>query len=232
MTSAINLTLCAVVLAGCTRAEPAPEAQPPQSGQPAAVVPLPANDPAARALRGQACAALGKAAGCEANVEMAVLAGGCFWGMEDILRKVGGVLATEVGYTGGGMPKPGYEDVKTGASGHAESVRLLFDPSRISYAELLEKWFFRMHDPTTKNQQGNDVGSQYRSAIFVTNAEQRRVAEAVIERVAKSGKWKAPIVTEVVDASAFTRAEEAHQDYLVNNPGGYTCHYLRDWTTL
>jgi peptide methionine sulfoxide reductase msrA/msrB len=160
--------------------------------------------------------------------ETAVLAGGCFWGMEDILRKIPGVLETEVGYTGGKTAHPDYEDVHTGETGHAESVRVVFDPARLSYADLLEKWFFRMHDPTTRNRQGNDVGSQYRSAIFVTTPEQRRVAEEVKARVAKSGRWKNPIVTEIVDAGTFTRAEEYHQKYLEKNPGGYTCHYLRD----
>ncbi len=160
--------------------------------------------------------------------EVAVLAGGCFWGMEDILRKVDGVIETEVGYTGGRVADPKYDDVRTGESGHAEAVRIVFDPTRLSYSDLLEKWFFRMHDPTTKNRQGNDVGSQYRSAIFVMSEEQRKVAERVKQRVDASGKWNAPIVTEIVDASAFTRAEDYHQDYLVKNPGGYTCHYLRD----
>jgi peptide methionine sulfoxide reductase msrA/msrB len=148
--------------------------------------------------------------------------------MEEILRKVPGVLDTEVGYTGGKTAKPGYEDVHTGTTGHAEAVRIVFDPARISYAELLEKWFFRMHDPTTANRQGNDIGTQYRSAIFVTSQEQRRIAEAVKRRVDASGKWERPIVTEIVQAGPFTPAEEYHQDYLEKNPGGYTCHYLRE----
>jgi peptide methionine sulfoxide reductase msrA/msrB len=107
-------------------------------------------------------------------------------------------------------------------------VRVVFDPKRLSYADLLEKWFFRMHDPTTKNRQGNDVGSQYRSAIFVTSPEQRKTAEEVKARVDKSGKWKHPVVTEIVDAGPTTRAEEYHQDYLQKHPGGYTCHYMRE----
>jgi peptide methionine sulfoxide reductase msrA/msrB len=143
--------------------------------------------------------------------QTAILAGGCFWGMEDILRKIPGVISTEVGYTAG-----------------AESVKLIFDPKRLSYEELLEKWFFRMHDPTTPNRQGNDVGTQYRSAIFVASADQRKIAEAVKARVDKSGKWRRPVVTEITDAPAFTRAEESHQKYLVKHPGGYTCHYLRE----
>ena len=163
-----------------------------------------------------------------ARAETALLAGGCFWGMEDILRKVPGILETEVGYTGGSTSSPTYESVKTGETGHAESVRIRFDPTKLSYDELLEKWFFRMHDPTTPNQQGNDIGTQYRSAIFVASPEQRRVAELVKKRVEASGQWKRPVVTEIVDAGPFTPAEGYHQDYLVKNPGGYTCHYLRE----
>jgi peptide methionine sulfoxide reductase msrA/msrB len=170
----------------------------------------------------------GQAPGCEATLETAILAGGCFWGMEDILRKVPGVLEVDVGYTGGATKDPRYEDVKTGRTGHAEAVRVVFDPKKLSYEELLEKWFFRMHDPTTKNRQGNDVGTQYRSAIFATSPAQRRTAEAVKKRVDASGKWRAPIVTEIADAGPFTLAEEYHQDYLEKHPGGYTCHYLRD----
>jgi peptide methionine sulfoxide reductase msrA/msrB len=160
--------------------------------------------------------------------EVAILAGGCFWGMEDILRKVPGILETEVGYTGGATESPTYGDVKTGRTGHAESVRVVFDPSRISYAELLEKWFFRMHEPTTRDRQGNDVGTQYRSAIFYGDETQKRVAEEVKAKVDRSGKWKRPLVTEIVKAGAFTPAEAYHQDYLVKNPGGYSCHHLRD----
>ena len=163
------------------------------------------------------------------GLETALLAGGCFWGMEDLLRKVPGVVDTEVGYTGGSSAEPSYGDVKTGTTGHAESVKVVFDPSKISYADLLEKWFFRMHDPTTDNRQGNDVGTQYRSAIFATTAAQKKTAREVIERMNKSGKWDDPIVTEVVDAGPFTPAEDYHQDYLQKNPGGYTCHFLRDW---
>jgi peptide methionine sulfoxide reductase msrA/msrB len=160
--------------------------------------------------------------------ETAVLAGGCFWGMEELLRKIPGVLETEVGYTGGKTAKPTYGDVKGGSTGHAESVRIVFDPSKLTYADLLEKWFFRMHDPTTKHRQGNDVGTQYRSVIFVTSPAQRKTAEEVKLRAGKSGRWKNPIVTEIVDAGAWTPAESYHQDYLQKNPGGYTCHYMRD----
>jgi peptide methionine sulfoxide reductase msrA/msrB len=166
-------------------------------------------------------------AGCQATLETALLAGGCFWGMEDILRKIPGVIETEAVYTGGALPHPTYADVHTGTTGHAEAVRVLFDPKLLPYAELLESWFFRMHDPTTKNRQGNDVGSQYRSAIFVTSPEQRKIAEAVKAKVDHSGKWRSPIVTEITEAGPYTRAEEYHQGYLQKNPGGYTCHYLR-----
>ena len=161
--------------------------------------------------------------------DVAILAGGCFWGMEEILRKIPGVVSTEAGYAGG---KAGvtYEDVHSGATGNAESVKIVFDPKRLSYGELLEHWFFRMHDPTTRNRQGNDVGSQYRSAIFVTSAKQREVAEKVKKRVDDSHEWPAPVVTEIVDAGAFTRAEEYHQHFLEKHPNGYTCHYLRDFS--
>jgi peptide methionine sulfoxide reductase msrA/msrB len=170
----------------------------------------------------------GEKAGCETTLETAVLAGGCFWGMEDILRKVPGVLETEVGYAGGQGARPNYEQVKTGRTGHAESIRVVFDPQKLSYADLLERWFFRMHDPTTANRQGNDVGTQYRSAIFVSSEEQRKTAEEVKQRVNASGRWKRPVVTEIVKAGEFTPAEDYHQDYLEKNPGGYTCHFVRE----
>ncbi|MBN1605312.1 MAG: bifunctional methionine sulfoxide reductase B/A protein [Polyangiaceae bacterium] len=170
----------------------------------------------------------GQAPSCSPTLQTAILAGGCFWGMQEILRKIPGVLETTVGYTGGRTPHPSYAEVSTGETGHAEAVRVVFDPTRLSYQDLLEKWFFRMHDPTTRNQQGHDVGSQYRSAIFVTSAEQRRIAEQVRRRVDASGKWPRPVVTEISDAVAFTAAEEYHQDYLVRHPRGYSCHYLRE----
>jgi peptide methionine sulfoxide reductase msrA/msrB len=159
--------------------------------------------------------------------ETAILAGGCFWGMEDLLRKIPGVLETEVGYSGGNSENPRYEDVKTGRTGHAESVRVVFDPNVLRYEALLD-WFFRMHDPTTMNRQGNDVGTQYRSTILYTTDEQKRVAEAVKAKVDASGKWKQPVVTTIAAAGKFYPAEEDHQDYLVKYPNGYTCHYLRD----
>ncbi|MCY1083430.1 peptide-methionine (S)-S-oxide reductase MsrA [Archangium lansingense] len=166
----------------------------------------------------------------EATTETAYLAGGCFWGMEDLLRKIPGVISTDVGYTGGSsvFANPTYEDVSTGKTGNAEAVRVVFNPKLLTYEALLEKWFFRMHDPTTLNRQGNDVGTQYRSAIFYLSDEQRRTAEAVKARVNASGKWPRPVVTQIVAAGRFTPAEDYHQDYLVKNPGGYTCHYMRD----
>ena len=159
--------------------------------------------------------------------ETAILAGGCFWGMEEIIREIPGVIDTEVGYTGGITKNPVYEQVHAGTSGHAEAVRVIFDPARLSYEALLG-WFFRMHDPTTPNRQGNDIGTSYRSAIFYTSDAQRKTAEEVKRKVDASGKWPRPIVTEITKASDFYTAEDYHQDYLEKNPGGYTCHFLRD----
>ena len=147
--------------------------------------------------------------------------------MEELLRKQPGVTRVEVGYTGGTLANPRYEDTHDGKSGHAEAVRIVFDASKTSYEALL-RFFFRMHDPTTLNRQGNDVGSQYRTAIFYSSEEQRQVAEKVKAAVDASGKWKRPIVTEIAPAGPWYRAEEYHQDYLVKNPGGYTCHWVRD----
>ncbi len=166
--------------------------------------------------------------GTERKTEIAVLAGGCFWGVEEILRAVPGVLDTEVGYTGGWLENPTYEDTHDSASGHAEAIRVTFDPSVLSYEELLERWFFRLHDPTTLNRQGNDIGTQDRSAIFPQTSEQRTIAEQVKARVQASGKWKRPITTSIEPASTWYPAEEYHQDYLRKHPGGYTCHFLRD----
>ena len=158
--------------------------------------------------------------------ETATLAGGCFWGVEELIRKLPGVVDTTVGYTGGTLAKPRYEDVKSGKTGHAESLEIEFDPERISYEEIL-RYFFRLHDPTTPNRQGNDVGTQYRSAIFVHDAKQRETAERVKNEVNASGKWPRPVMTEIVDATDFWPAEDYHQDYLQKYPNGYTCHYLR-----
>ena len=161
------------------------------------------------------------------KTETAYLAGGCFWGMQDIIRKIPGVVSSRVGYTGGHLVNPKYDDTHDSKSGHAEAVKIEFDPSRISYDELLI-WFFRMHDPTTLNRQGNDVGTQYRSAIFYLDDRQREIAVKAKARLDASGKWKRPISTEITKASTWYDAEDYHQDYLVKNPGGYTCHYLRD----
>lgn len=173
----------------------------------------------------------GEQAGCTPTLETAILAGGCFWGMQDIIRKIPGVISTDVGYTGGRAGVT-YEDMHHDTTGNAEAVRVVFDPKRLSYESLLEDWFFRMHDPTTAERQGNDVGPQYRSVIFATSLEQREAAERVKKRVDASHKWPRPLVTQITEASAFTRAEEYHQDYLEKNPGGYTCHYLRDFPKL
>ena len=162
------------------------------------------------------------------GLETIYLAGGCFWGMEEILRKIPGVRETQSGYTGGWLPNPKYDDTHDSKSGHAESVKVVFDPKTLSLEELLEKWFFRMHDPTTLNRQGNDTGSQYRSAIFTFNETQKTTAEAVKARVNASGKWRRPVVTEIATASIWYSAEGYHQKYLVKNPGGYTCHFMRD----
>ncbi len=163
-----------------------------------------------------------------ASTETAILAGGCFWGMEDLLRKIPGVLETEVGYTGGTLDNPTYKDVKTGSTQHAEAVKVIFDPSKVDYNVILD-FFFRMHDPTTLNRQGNDVGTQYRSAIFYASESQRQKAETKKLEASLSARWKGrPIVTQIVAAMPFYKAEDYHQDYLLKNPGGCTCHYLRD----
>ena len=158
--------------------------------------------------------------------QTAYLAGGCFWGMEELVRQIPGVLETEVGYTGGNTPDARYEQVRTGRTGHAESLRIVFDSQRLSYRHLLFE-FFRMHNPSTPNQQGNDIGTQYRSAIFYVGNEQKHTAEEVIKTVDASGGWKARVVTEVVPFKEFFRAEEYHQKYLVKHPDGYTCHFIR-----
>jgi methionine-S-sulfoxide reductase len=157
----------------------------------------------------------------------ATLAGGCFWGMEELLGNIPGVLETTVGYTGGQLENPSYEQVCQGSTQHAEAVEVIFDPATISYGELLI-YFFRMHDPTTLNQQGHDRGSQYRSAIFYHSEDQQKTAQEIIQNLTNEKKWPRPIVTEIVAASTFWPAEEYHQDYLKKNPGGYTCHWLRD----
>ncbi len=158
--------------------------------------------------------------------QTAYLAGGCFWGMQELMRQIPGVLETEVGYSGGSTPDATYEQVKTGRTGHAESLRILFDPGQLTYRHLLFE-FFRMHNPTTPNRQGNDVGTPYRSAIFYLNDAQLNIAQEVMHTVDESGDWQAKIITELLPFMAFFRAEEYHQQYLEKHPGGYTCHYMR-----
>jgi peptide methionine sulfoxide reductase msrA/msrB len=161
----------------------------------------------------------GKSAG---NTETAIFAAGCFWGVEEYFSRIKGVIKSESGYTGGIKNNPTYEEVCTGKTGHAEAVRVTFDPKVVSYERLLQH-FWEIHDPTSLNKQGNDVGSQYRSAIFYTNPQQEKVAKASLEKLAKSGKYSRKIVTEILPAKEFYLAEEYHQDYLKKNPHGY-CH--------
>ena len=163
-------------------------------------------------------------------MEIAILAGGCFWGMEDLMRKIPGVQKTRVGYTGGHLKNPTYKDVCTKTTGHAEALEILFDSSVVSYRRLLE-CFFQIHDPTTIDRQGNDIGDSYRSHIFTTSSEQREEAFKMISDNEKKKKWPGRIVTKVTPAEEFWEAEPYHQDYLVKNPNGYTCHFPRaDWT--
>jgi peptide-methionine (S)-S-oxide reductase len=156
------------------------------------------------------------------NTETAILAGGCFWGMQDLIRKRPGIVTTRVGYTGGNVENATYRN----HGGHAEAIEIIFDPSVISYRDILA-FFFQIHDPTTRDRQGNDVGSSYRSAIFYINDEQRHVAEDVIADVEASGLWPGKVVTEVTPSGAFWEAEPEHQDYLEHYPNGYTCHFPR-----
>ncbi|MFF7158459.1 peptide-methionine (S)-S-oxide reductase MsrA [Streptomyces sp. NPDC008139] len=157
-----------------------------------------------------------------AQTQKAVLAGGCFWGMQDLIRRLPGVTDTRVGYAGGDVPNPTYRNHGT----HAESIEITYDPERTDYRALLE-FFFQIHDPSTKNRQGNDMGLSYRSAIFYEDDEQKRVAEDTIADVDASGLWPGKVVTEVSPAGTFWEAEPEHQDYLERYPDGYTCHYVR-----
>ncbi len=157
--------------------------------------------------------------------EKAILAGGCFWGVEELIREFPGVISTVVGYTGGDVKNATYRNHGT----HAEAIAVNFDPEKLSYRKLLE-FFFQIHDPTTKNRQGNDVGTSYRSAVFYLSEQQKKTAEDLISEMNASGKWPRTIVTEVAPASDFWDAEEEHQDYLQKHPYGYTCHFVRpDW---
>jgi peptide-methionine (S)-S-oxide reductase len=163
----------------------------------------------------------------DGTTEIIDLAGGCFWGMQQILRNIPGVIRTEVGYAGGQVKHATYRNHE----GHAEAVRVEYDPQTLPFEQLL-RWFFRMHDPTTRDRQGNDRGSSYRSAIFYHSEEQKQIAEAFIARLTTKGTWGGQIVTEVRKAEQFWRAEEDHQDYLLKYPEGYTCHFLRPETVL
>lgn len=159
------------------------------------------------------------------QTETAILAGGCFWGMQDLLRRFPGVLTTRVGYTGGDVPNATYRNHGT----HAEGIEIVFDPKQISYRQILE-FFFQIHDPTTKNRQGNDIGTSYRSAIFYLDDEQKHVAEQTAADVDASGLWPGKVATEIAPAGPFWEAEPEHQDYLERIPNGYTCHFIRpDW---
>jgi peptide-methionine (S)-S-oxide reductase len=156
------------------------------------------------------------------TVEKAILAGGCFWGVEDLIRRQPGVISTRVGYSGGDVPNATYLN----HGNHAEAVEITFDPTQTSFRDLLE-FFFQIHDPTTVDQQGNDMGASYRSAIFYTSDEQKKVAEDTIADVEASGLWPGHVVTEVSPAGPFWEAEPEHQDYLQKYPNGYTCHFVR-----
>jgi peptide-methionine (S)-S-oxide reductase len=156
------------------------------------------------------------------TLERAVLAGGCFWGMQDLIRRYEGVVSTRVGYTGGNVPNATYRNHDS----HAEAIEIIFEPSKISYRTLLE-FFFQIHDPSTRNRQGNDIGASYRSAIFYTSDEQKRVAEDTIADIDASGLWPGKVVTEVAPVGDFWEAEPEHQDYLERYPSGYTCHFIR-----
>jgi len=161
------------------------------------------------------------------NLQKAYIAAGCFWGVEELIREMNGVINTEVGYCGGQTDNPVYNLVKTGQTGHAEAVEIIFDAGIISYQKIIEM-FFKLHDPTTLNQQGNDIGTQYRSAIFYVDEEQKRTAQIVKDNVTNSGKWAKPVVTEISPLVKFYSAEDYHQDYLKKNPNGYMCHFWRD----
>lgn len=161
--------------------------------------------------------------------ETAIFAGGCFWGMEELFRKRPGVLKTRVGYAGGHTPRPDYDTVKNGDTGHAEALEIVFDPARTSYRSLLE-FFFQMHDPTTLDRQGNDRGSQYRSAIFPQSEAQERTAREIIAAVNASGRWPGRVVTEIQPGAVLYEAEKYHQNYLQRYPDGYSCHFVRpEW---
>ena len=163
------------------------------------------------------------------NIQTAVIAGGCFWGIEELFRNLDGITETQVGYSGGTTDNPTYEEVSTGLTGHAESVKIIFDENKISYEKIL-KFFFTIHDPTQLNRQQNDIGTQYRSEIFYKNLNQKNIAEKVIQQAEKLKIYKAKIQTKISPLKKFYKAENYHQNYLKKNPNGYTCHYIRsEW---
>jgi peptide methionine sulfoxide reductase msrA/msrB len=171
--------------------------------------------------RFEAAGLIGKA---DVKKETAIIAGGCFWGMQEIIREIDGVLETRVGYCGGDNEAATYKN----HPGHAEAIQVVFDANKITFEALLVDWFFRMHDPTTVNRQGNDIGTSYRSTIFYYDDAQKQTAQRAIEKAGKSGRWSKPIATTVEPVKNWSDAEEYHQDYLQKNPGGYTCHWLRE----
>ena len=166
----------------------------------------------------------------QANTELqiAYLAGGCYWGLEELIRQIPGVVSTQVGFSGGDIKNVSYNEVSRGDTGHAESIQVEFNKKLLSYEGLLLQ-FFMMHDPTTKNQQGNDKGTQYRSSIFYINNDQKIIAYNAIEIVNQSKKWVDPVVTEVISFKNFYPAEESHQKYILKNPEGYSCHFVRNF---
>jgi peptide-methionine (S)-S-oxide reductase len=161
------------------------------------------------------------------NKKQAVLAGGCFWGLEDLIRKLPGVIHTQVGYAGGSNQNPTYKN----HPGHAEAVQITYDADQTDFRNILD-FFFQIHDPTTMNRQGNDRGSSYRSAIFYGTQDEKRIAEDMIDRVNKSARWKHPVVTTLEALTMFFPAEQEHQNYLIKHPGGYTCHFIRGGSYL
>jgi len=163
----------------------------------------------------------------EKNIEIIYLAGGCYWGLEHLINEISGVIDTEVGFSGGHVKNVCYKEVTKGDTGHAETVKVEYDCSILSLDNLLEE-FFKIHNPTTINQQGNDMGTQYRSAIFYINHDQKQIAQKIIKKIDGSHVWGAPIVTSLEQFSSFYPAEESHQKYLIKNPSGYTCHFKRN----
>ena len=162
------------------------------------------------------------------KLEVAYLAGGCYWGLEELISKIPGVKQTKVGFTGGHIKNVSYKEVTRGDTGHAESIEIKFKSKELSYEELLFN-FFKMHNPTTLNQQGNDKGTQYRSSIFYTNDEQKNIAQQVINTVNISNEWDNPVITEIIAFTNFYPAEESHQKYILKNPEGYSCHFVRNF---